>query len=84
MKIIRTKKFGKFMEFFLKGLNHFKIQTKFNLVWILKFQLTLYWEFELLTKSKVVPFELIYHHAKFRNFWSPQITIFIFYNFESI
>jgi hypothetical protein len=37
MKFMSRKIFGEFMECFLKGLNPFKIQTKFNLVWLHKF-----------------------------------------------
>jgi hypothetical protein len=31
------KNFGEFMGFFLKGLDPFKIQTKFNFVWLPEF-----------------------------------------------
>jgi hypothetical protein len=37
LKIMYIKDFGELMEFFLKGLNSFKIQTSFKLDFLLKF-----------------------------------------------
>jgi hypothetical protein len=76
LNIMSRKIFGEFMEFFLKGLNPFKIQTIVRLEFLL--------EFKLLPKLKVVPFEVFYHHDKFGICWSPGSTLFIFFNLESV
>jgi hypothetical protein len=62
------KIFGEFLEFFLKGLNPFKIQTNFKYVFIPDFEFKFCWEFELLPKRKVATFEFIFWYAKVRMF----------------
>jgi hypothetical protein len=83
MKVMLRKNFGEFIEFLLKGLNPFKIQTisNWNFSWKLYFSILL--EFELIPKRKVVPFQFIYQHAKFEIFWSSGSTISILCKFES-
>jgi hypothetical protein len=58
------KIFGECMEFFLKGLNPFKIQTKFNFVWLPAFLFKFCWEFELLSKKESYPFWIYPHPGK--------------------
>jgi hypothetical protein len=65
LMIMPRKIFGEFMRFFPKGLNPFKIQTKFNLVCFLGFLFIIYLEFEHFTNRKVVPFEIIFYPAKY-------------------
>jgi hypothetical protein len=52
-------------NFFSKGLNPFKIQANFKLKIPLQFIIH---ESELIPTTKDVPFQFIYHHAKFGNF----------------
>jgi hypothetical protein len=73
--------FGEFMGFFSKGLNPFKIQASFKLE--IPFQFIIR-ESELIPTTKGVPFQFIYHHAKFGNFWSSRNTFFIICKFESV
>jgi hypothetical protein len=75
---VRVKKiFGEFIEFFIKGLNPFKIQTKFKLDLFLGFYFKIHLNFELLSIRKVVPFEFIYPLAKYGKFLKSRSTNFI-------
>jgi hypothetical protein len=70
--------FGKFIEFLLKGLIQFKIQTKFKVDLFPRFYFKIHLEFEILSQSKVVPFEVTFHLAKFGQFWSSRRIDFVF------
>jgi hypothetical protein len=72
------KIFGEFMEIFLKGLNHVKIQTKFKLDLIPRFYFKIHLEYELPSKRKVVSFAFIYPLTKFAKFWKSGSTSLIF------
>jgi hypothetical protein len=65
--------FGKFMEFFAKGLNPCKSKTILKVDLLPKFLIQIHLEFELFPKRKVVPLKVFYHCAKFGNFWSSII-----------
>jgi hypothetical protein len=56
------------MNFFIKGLDPFKIQASFKLDLFLEILIQNSEGFGVGTKSKIVPFEVVYHHAKFENF----------------
>jgi hypothetical protein len=72
--------FGEFMGFFSRGLNPFKIQASFKLEIPSQFIIH---ESELIPTTKDVPFQFIYHCAKFGNFWSSIIFSFKLCKFES-
>jgi hypothetical protein len=63
---------GEFMEFFIKGLYPFKIQTKFNIVWLPKFLIPLM--LGILTYSQK-------ESCSFSNFWTPGRLCFVFSKF---
>jgi hypothetical protein len=56
------------MGFFLKCLNTFKIQTKFKQSLV----------------HKVIPFEIIFHLAKFEILWRERSASFVFYNLGAV
>jgi hypothetical protein len=59
-----------FMKFFLKGLDSSKIQTRFNLEFVLEFIIQNTERFEIQnTKRKDAEFEFIYQLVKFGIFW---------------
>jgi hypothetical protein len=72
--------FGEFMGFFSRGLNPFKIQASFKFEIPLQFIIR---ESELIPTTKDVPFQFIYHCAKFGKFWSSAIISFKLCKFES-
>jgi hypothetical protein len=58
------------MKFFLKGLDSSKIQTRFNLEFVLEFIIQNTERFEIQnTKRKDAEFEFIYQLVKFGIFW---------------
>jgi hypothetical protein len=67
------------MEFPI-DLKPFKIQIRF--IGFAPFKI--HGDLEVRPKMKVVHLEVIYHHAKFGEFWSSRSPFFIFYNFELV
>jgi hypothetical protein len=66
------------MKFFSKGLNSFKIQIEFICTLLTKFLIQFLLEFKFLPNRNDVPFEFIFHHAKFEDFWNYGSTLFKF------
>jgi hypothetical protein len=81
LKNISIKIFGEFMEFFPKGLDPFKIQIVFCFP---NFYFKFCWEFDLLFKRKVVPFEIFIYLAMFANFWRSIRIDFVFFQIRAI
>jgi hypothetical protein len=80
VKIMWRWNFREIIRFFQKGLNSFKIQTKFKCGLFSDFLFKFCWGFEILPKRKVVPFEFVYCPAKFGNLWNLGSSIFIFWS----
>jgi hypothetical protein len=62
--------FREFMEFLPKGLNPFKIQSDFELEFLLNFIIQNLGRIGSWAKRMFVCFEIIHQLAKFGNFWS--------------
>jgi hypothetical protein len=71
------------MRFLPKGLNPFKIQTRFKVDLLQKFiiqNLETFWSWE---KRKFIHFELFCNHAKFGEFWATGRPSFCIFQFEA-
>jgi hypothetical protein len=82
MTIIRSYNFSKFKRLFAKGLNPFKIQTRFKLDLLMNFIIQNPESFGSWANRKVVPFEITFHHAKFGRFWTSGTLWLLISKFE--
>jgi hypothetical protein len=76
-----TNTFGEFMELFPKGLNPFKIQTRFKLEFVMEIIVQNPERIEVGPKRKLVPLELIYNNSTFENLWTSGSSYFVFWKF---
>jgi hypothetical protein len=67
------------MRFVPKGLNPFKIQTRFKVDLFQKFIIQNLERLGVGPKRKSVQFELIYNHAKFGEFWAKGRLRFLYF-----
>jgi hypothetical protein len=76
--------FGEFMEFFLKGLNTFKVQASLKFDLLPKFLIQNPEGFGGRAKRESCSFWSILSPCNVWKFWNSRINLFLFYKLESV